>query len=206
MAKSQVRLAFGTMLWRVTLGLFMLIEISIAVQIFRRVRGGAPRFLLLLANSPAAIVVSLAIAAGLTVATDLFVRFLLQPMVDTWHRPRVEPNHGGFHLEAREKLIESIPARLRAGFLWKTGTLALTDRRLWFFPEAWDAEPWSNPHDQRGWLSLDPSPSWLGGLVRGLPDRLVIGPDPEHRTTFALADAEELAKQLRRLEPVSSTV
>lgn len=203
MAKAQVRLAFGSMLWRVTFGAFILLEMVIFTQVVRRVGPGGPRFRLLIWTAPRAFVYALGFAAAVTVLSDLFVRFLLQPMVDSWHRPRIEPNTGSFHLEARETLIESIPARLKAGLIWRTGTLALTDRRIWFFSEAWDTEPWSNRHDQRGWLSLVATPTWLGGLVKGLPDRIVIGHDEHHTTTFALVDAEELAKRLRRLEPLS---
>ena len=202
MAKPQVRLAFGGMLGRVTFGLFLLIEVSLAIQVFRRARG---RFgvAFILFNTPSAFVMALLIAAILTVAADLFVRFLLQPMVDAWHQPRVDPHHGSFHLEPREVLIETIPARRKVGLVWRTGTLALTDRRIWFFPESWDAEPWSNRHLNRGWLSLQPSPAWLGGLVKGLPDRLVIGDEPGDKATFGLLEAESLAMKLRRLEPLT---
>ncbi|RUL82956.1 hypothetical protein [Tautonia sociabilis] len=195
--EGRLRLAFWAAFWRIALFLAVLGELALWAAIRRQAVGFPPRVRLafLVVYSPR-VLVSAALLAGLiTQALDVLVRLAVDPMLRRWLQPATDRDDDdgrgfGFHLDATERVADARPARMRVGRGSRPGTLVLTDRRLWFFPSAWDGEPWSVPRDGIRSASLDPPPPALARVVRGLPPQVVVsgGAGPESRATFALAD------------------
>ena len=86
----------------------------------------------------------LAMVAGgiFTLLAVLFVRLIVRPLLKLWLSPSADSSWGLFHLTASETIVASVPARRLSGWRWKPGSLALTNRRLWFFPANGNDEPW----------------------------------------------------------------
>jgi hypothetical protein len=93
--------------------------------------------------TPQSFAVALLAAGALTLGAILVVRLIVRPLWSCWLNPVVDPAWGLFHLGPGEAIIASVAARRRLGWGWRPGSLALTNRRVWFFPSAWDGEPWS---------------------------------------------------------------
>ena len=101
-------------------------------------------------------------------------------------------DQAAFHLSASERLEEEIPARRLDGPVRGTGTLVLTTSRLGFFPNAWDAEPWTVDLDDLAEVRLTASRWASWGAVRGWPDEVIVS-DPDGRAVrLALADPTRL--------------
>jgi hypothetical protein len=194
---ARVHLDFEGLFWRVALVSFVVAEVIIWRRLRRRARWGRRRPRLLVAwmvyQTPKLIVIALLIAAAVAVGSDLFVRYVLRPRLARWYDPA-----GGdeefdspiaFHLAPSERIELELPARRSSGRHWsEPGTLALTDRRAWFFPRGWDGEPWSIPLDRGCFLRVAPPPRFGWGFLRGLPDRIVLGHDYWGEATFAVAE------------------
>jgi hypothetical protein len=93
--------------------------------------------------TPQSFALALLAAGLLTLGAIMIVRWIIRPLWEVWLNPPVDPACGLFHLGASESIIASVPARRQSGWRWPAGSLALTNHRLWFFPAAWDGEPWS---------------------------------------------------------------
>jgi hypothetical protein len=68
------------------------------------------------------------------------------------------------------------------------GHLVLTNLRVWFFPSAWDSEPWTAPIDRLDHVRLVRSPLAVFRVVRGWPDELIFRDDRGDEARIALAD------------------
>lgn len=189
-APSRVRLAFGAFLWRSFALLAVLMELALWVMIRRRARGFPRRFRLawLIGYTPQTLFLAFFLAAVLTLAVDLFVRLVVDRLLRRWLSPitdREDEDQAGrgygFHLAATERVAASLPARKLGRGRSVPGSLVLTDRTLWFFPSAWDGEPWSVPRDRVRTCRFEPTPGPIGRLLRNLPPRVVVdtGPDPD---------------------------
>lgn len=198
MPPPRVRLDFSAMLWRATLLLFALNETALWLFLVQRGVRRGQRFGLFVSLTPQSLFLAFLVAATLTVVADLLVRLVVRPLVRLWHEPRVEEAPFTFHLAAHERVLLTSPARMSTGRLWPIGTLVLTDRRLWFFPNEWDAEPWVVPHDQRGPAWIEPGPDFLAGYVVGFPERLALASGPSTEVRFVLPDPRAMADQLAR--------
>ena len=194
---ERIRLAFGPFFWRSFALLAFTGELALWTAI-RRQAGGFPpglRLAWLIGYTPRTLFLAFVLALVLTLAVDLFVRALVDAPLRRWLSPRTdrEDDAGrgfGFHLDATERVVEEIPARRRGRRQSEPGTLVLTDRRLWFFPSAWDGEPWSVPRDQVHSATLEPVSGISGRLIRGLPPfvRIQTSLDPNIPATFSLAE------------------
>ena len=142
-------------------------------------------------KSPGYFAFALGAAVLVTLGAALLVRFVIAPQLRRWLRPNAEPMHG-FYLSSRETVAAEIPARRAVGRSCPAGTLVVTDLRLWFFPTAWDAEPWSVPLERVQGARAVPAPPVLGGLVTGLPDRVEVRGAAGVRETFAVAEPEQV--------------
>jgi hypothetical protein len=190
----RVRLAFGDVMRRVGLVVF-LIEIMVFWRHFRVNRRWfrhPKRFLLLLLAAPRMLVFAFLIAALIAVLCDLLVRFMVQPVVRLWYNPRSEGSAASFHLGSGETMEESTPARRAVGRRWQAGTLARTNQRFWFFPQSWDAEPWSVPLGEVDQLRSEPAPRVGLGIVTGMPDRLSVSNVSGQTEQFAVAVPEHV--------------
>ncbi|MEO6808931.1 MAG: hypothetical protein ABI353_07445 [Isosphaeraceae bacterium] len=189
--RPTIRLTFGSLFWRVVVVSFVIWEILLWAYLKRmglRKQQRIARFLLF---SPRMLGYAFMLGAAITVATSLLVRLVLAPLIRRWHTPRRPDDVMGaqmFYLGANEPLLAEAPARLQSGRLWHPGTLILTNSRIGFFPFAWDAPPWLVPLDQLRAVRVEPASSFAFGMVKGLPDRLVLQDASEAERRFAVAD------------------
>ncbi len=194
MKTPPIRLAFGAVFWRVFLLTFGLTEIVIWGKVRFWFRGGrrGRRLAALLYFTPSALYRAFLIATLVTVALDLFIRFLIRPIVGSWYNPVQGIGSSetplGFHLDPNEWIVDEAPARRASGRGWRPGTLILTSKMVWFFPRAWDLEPWSLPLDALRSVTTTPGRRPLGTFVLGVPDRLALRDAEGRDTLFAVAD------------------
>jgi hypothetical protein len=135
--------------------------------------------------------IPLATLAALVV--DLVVHFVVRPAVLARHQPRTDPACVDFFLEPGELKLASTPATRSEPKPRLAGSLVLTDRRVWFVPRDWEAEPWSSSGMNIHSIARTPAPRMLGGLIHGLPDRILLDAGPPRPLTFLVPDAGEVA-------------
>jgi hypothetical protein len=199
----NLRLAFGAVFWRAFVGFVLVREVWLLVRIARHLAWARPwqRVMVFLYYSPRSLYYGMAFAAILTVAADALVRSILRRRVASWLSPRRPDDAFGtplaFHLGPTESILAEIPARLAwgRGRRWRPGTLVVTDRRIGFFPIAWDVEPRLFARDEVLAIRVEPAHPGLG-LVRGMPDRLVLRGASGEEATLAVAEPGEVLDQL----------
>jgi hypothetical protein len=138
-------------------------------------------FLLARWATPRSFLLAMVAGGTFTLLAVLFVRLIVRPLVKFWLSPTADSSWGLFHLTASETIVASVPARRLSGWLWKPGSLALTNRRLWFFPANGHDEPWFIRLDDLARIVPErPALSELG-LIRNWPEHLHVtslsGPD-----------------------------
>jgi hypothetical protein len=189
----RLRLAFGTVFWSTAAVTFLVRQLALLSFIRRRLRWlrHSKRVVFFLYQSPKSLYLAFAIGALVAVIADLLVRFVLAPQLARWFEPRpADPAFATpveFQLGAREWVVSRSPARQQNGRGWAAGELILSNQRLFFLPHAWDREPWSVPLVDLQGFRVEPAPKLVLGLVRGLPDRLVLD-TVEGESAFAVAD------------------
>jgi hypothetical protein len=140
--------------------------------------------------TPQSFAVALLAAGILTILSILVVRLIVRPLWSLWLNPTVDPAWGLFHTSAGESIVSSMPARRRSSPRWQPGSLALTNRRVWFFPSAWDGEPWSLDLDEAD--RIEQESSIVAGLlpIRNWPVPFHILGRSGQVATFAVADLD----------------
>jgi hypothetical protein len=148
-------------------------------------------FLLARWATPRSFLLAMVAGGAFTLLAVLVVRLIARPLVTFWLSPSADSSWGLFHLTASEKIFASVPARRLSGWMWKPGTLALTNRRLWFFP--------ANGHDEPWFVRLDDIPRIVAqrpalselGPIRNWPEHLHVaslsGPDAVFATALPSA-------------------
>lgn len=175
----KLRFAFQAAVWRIGLGIFAVKEL-IYLGKLRRFPGQplTRKVGYVLSKIPESVFVSLVAAVVVATLLELIVRYLTQPRMTGWLRPRDDGSFAmpyAFRLDATERAEAEWPARHLSGRKWMPGTLVLTDRKLWFFPHAWDAEPWSVSREvAAAAIGRESAPPMTWGFVEGLPDRVVL--------------------------------
>jgi hypothetical protein len=158
--------------------------------------------------TPGSLLLALTVAGLATLLTDVAARLVAGPLIDRWLRPRADASEGLFRLAATERVLDSTPARRKMGRSWPAGTLVRTNLRLWFFPASWTAEPWASPAGGLCEVGLVPAPRLAWGLLRGLPDRVLIPSEQGPGEVFAVADPRSVLSWLgttaHRPTPVST--
>lgn len=193
MKPPSIRLAFGAVFWRIFLVATILAEL-VWWQLIRQQLPGLwkhRRLAALLYVTPGVLFRSFAVAAAVTILLDQLVRLISRLIAARWYFPLgtgSEQTPLGFHLGAGEQILAEAPARRRSGGGWRPGTLVLSSQTLWFFPVAWDLEPWVLPLDRLAAIRSIPYRPLFGTFVRGVPDRLVFRDDAGEETAFAIAD------------------
>jgi hypothetical protein len=195
MAKRGVHLDTRAVFIRLTLIIFIILEVRVWLSRIRLIR--APFLIRLLVflfrhwATPRSLITAPLIAAVATGVLYLLVRLVLDPLVRSWHTPWTDGSAGLFHVAANERVLASSPGRHAVGRSWMPGTLVRTNLRLWFFPRAHDADIWSRPLGALTEIHLEPAPRRVWGYLQGWPARVVLraadGAQPER---FAVADPE----------------
>jgi len=189
---GRVQLDAWSVFRRTTFLAFVILEV-IAWQRLGGIRFRRPlhKILVLLIHpefTRRSLLIALLVGSLVTILGVVLVRLVVGPLLDRWLRPITDSSIGSFHLGPGERVVATTSARKRAGRSWQPGSLVLTDRRLWFFPEAWSMEPWSAPLGEGLKMSVEPSriPRWLP--IRNWPDRLVAEIDPDRRDILLVAE------------------
>ncbi len=138
-------------------------------------------FLLARWATPRSFLLAMVAGGAFTVLAVLFVRLIVRPLLKFWLSPSSDSSWGLFHLTASETIVATVPARCLSGWMWKPGSLALTNRRLWFFPANGNDEPWFVRFDDIDRIVPErPALSGLGPF-RNWPEHLHVtslsGPD-----------------------------
>ena len=190
---GRVQLDAWSVFRKATFLAFVILEV-IAWQRLRGIqfRRPAHRILIFLLHpefTRRSLLIALLVGSLVSILGVVLVRLIVGPLLDRWLRPTTDPSVGSFHLGPGERVLAMTPARKRAGrSSWQPGSLVLTDRRLWFFPEAWSMEPWSAPLGEGLKMSVEPSriSHWLP--IRNWPDRLVAETAPDRRDILLVAE------------------
>ncbi len=194
------RLAFGELLWRVTFFVFLFRELHV-IQTFWSFRWAPPsrRIMAILAHTPKQMFRAFLIGAIAAVVCDLVFRLIVRPLMVRWYNPvNLDPASEHpllFRLATSEAIDFELPARQVQGRHRPPGTLIRTDRTIWFFPFAWDAEPWSLPVDRLAEIHVEPARRRVLGLVKGYPEHLVLIDQDGARSVFVLADPAEFLRR-----------
>jgi len=192
----RLRLAFGRLLWSVTGVLIVIREAGLWWFLHRmRVGPGPSRLLAMIYYSPGLIFQCLLIGIIVAVAADLIVRLVVRPLAARWYSPREDASSSHpapFRLGPDEAIELEMPARRRVGRRWLPGTLLGTNRRAWFVPFAWDAEPWSCPWEEVEDVRVLSARRPSRGLLRGWPDPVTIRDGRGDEATFLVAETTSL--------------
>jgi hypothetical protein len=152
--------------------------------------------------TPRTIVAALFCAAVATVVIDLVFRLLVRPLMVKWYHPRSrDPFYVAplaFDVGPRERLLAETPARRIVGRLRQPGVLVRTDRRVGFFPYAWDAEPWTAAVPECREVAVAPTARRVLGLVRGYPDHVEISTGSGEPLAVIVADPSAVFDWFRR--------
>jgi hypothetical protein len=154
-------------------------------------------FLLAPWATPQSFAVALVAAGILSLLAIVIVRLIVRPLWNFWLNPPVDPAWGLFHLSASEAIVSSLPARRRLGWSWQPGLLALTDRRLWFFPSAWDGEPWSLNLDEADHIEREDSFVAELAPIRNWPVPFHLLGRSGQDAVFAVADPDAILAWFR---------
>jgi hypothetical protein len=154
-------------------------------------------FLLAPWATPQSFAVALLAAGAFTLLSLLIVRFIVRPLWSLWLNPPVDPAWGMFHLSANETIISSLPARRRLGWSWQTGSIALTNRRLWFFPSAWDGETWFMNLDEADRIEREGSIVAQLAPIRNWPVPFRVLGRSGQDSVFAVSDPKAIEAWLR---------
>ena len=198
MNPQKIRLAFGALFWRAFVVLAIALEFSLWKHLkpFAAGRKPAMRMLAWILYTPKMLFRAFLFAALFTVLIDLYVRFLMRPLLARYYSPKGPSVDFGtpleFRLAAGETIRDQVPSRRVVGRRTEPGVLLRTDRRLWFSPYAWDAEPWSVEIRDVDRLTTRHPRSTFGSLLIGTPDRLVMNDAEGREFEFVLANPDEV--------------
>jgi hypothetical protein len=188
-----IHLNSGAVFLRCALAFFAVRELVVWQWVRRFKPRGAGRMRLFLTGrwaTPRSLILALLFAAAVTILLEVWIRFVVWPIVRHWHTPLTDGTDGQFHLAANERTLDSCPARLKSGWSWPAGTLVRTNLKLWFIPRAHDAEIWSRPLSEVHDIRLEPPPRIAWGYLLGWPSRLAVQDGDEAPELFAVADPE----------------
>ena len=185
----RIRLAFGKVLWRVTLVSLVLLELYVLAKVRNRVRRRIGMVLFLVFYTPRMAFYAFLIGTVVAILADLLVRLVVQPAVRAWYHPRTDDSAHAFHFAPGETVLASTPARRARGLGWQAGDLVRTDRGAWYFPQSWDSEPWFLPIGRAEAVETLAAQRAAWGFLAGVPDRVrIAGAGRGTAETFAVAD------------------
>jgi hypothetical protein len=163
-------------------------------------RSPARRFMIFLFApwaTPNSFVIALVTGGVLTLVAFLLVRLVVRPLLYLWLSPAVDSSWGLFHVSPSETILASVSGRRRSGWRWRSGTLSVTNRRLWFFPAACDQEPWSLSLDDMDRIEQESSALAELAPMRNWPLPLHLWGRGGQDAVFATADPDALLGWLR---------
>lgn len=203
MSVPPIRLAFGPVFWRLSMIVFAVKELASWKHLRPWLVGAPPEKYLaaLIRITPQSVLIGFLIGFAVTLGLAILVKLLAGPIAARWYSPAESGSERTplpFHLEPGESVMAETAARRRSAQGWKPGTLILTDRRLWFFPTAWELEPWGLSLD--GLASVRNLRRWTltGPVIRGVPDSLRIRGRAGEEAVFAVAEPRAVRRWFNR--------
>lgn len=195
---------FWAAAWRIALGVFVVREFLFYWKSLRFPIEMPARLTRLFFKAPESLFVATVSGLGASLVLWGFVKVLTEPRIRRWLEPRGENSFAmpyAFRLAPGERTEAEWPGRRWVGGRsWRAGLLVLTNQRLWFFPHAWDDEPWSVDRQRLSeFLGQLPPPRLSWGYVTGLPNRLAFrrGYAAE---TFVLLDPDAVIRAVHGVE------
>jgi hypothetical protein len=198
--RPTFQLRIGEIFWRVFAVVLVVLEVAkwlkVRQMIPLRPRTEFPprlrRILLMIYYTPELAFKAFLAAAIAAVACDLVFRLLIRPMMVRWYDPRgADPEFRhphAFFLKADERTLAEVGARRVVGRSRPAGTLVRTNWGVYFYPFAWDLEPWSLPDAHLAGVRLHTPRRRVLGWVSGYPDQVVLRDDEGQETAFVVAD------------------
>jgi hypothetical protein len=143
------------------------------------------------------------IGAVAAMATDLVFRLVVRPLMQRWYDPRPRDPHWThphpFFMKANERVLAEVGARRATAPRGRPpGMLVLTDCGLYFYPYAWNLEPWTLPLGHLRGVALRTPLRRVLGFVEGYPDHVVFTDDSGEQTAFVVADPADLLARFGR--------
>ncbi|MHC5538979.1 hypothetical protein ACYOEI_12230 [Singulisphaera rosea] len=172
MVQPRVDLDSSKLSRRTSACVFLVWLVVVWIRVRRGLRRG--RFLVVLYYVPSIFVVSVFVGGLVAFIATLLFRAVVRPLVVRWHTPSTDDTMGSFYFAPSEWVVESLPARKRAGRRWIPGALIRTNQCLWFFPNAQGLEVWSCGLDPLPDIRPEPMREFAGGLVLNWPHRVAI--------------------------------
>jgi hypothetical protein len=182
--------------WRAFLLIFLVLEWMLWLHV-RQMPMRAPRlrwiiFLLHPRATRRSIFHAIILAGCVTLALTLAVQLIIRPLLNLWLRPRVDPSWWLFHLSSGDSPLASVPGRWKSDGRWQPGALVLTNRRIWFFPAAWEVEPWSMARQDLEQIEMEPSRLSRLVPIRNWPELLCFSGRVKEDACFAVADPDSV--------------
>lgn len=195
---------FWAAAWRIALGVFVVREFLFYWKSLRLPMEMPARLTRVFFKVPESLFVAGVSGLGASLLLWGFVKILTEPRIRRWLEPRGDNSFAmpyAFRLAPGERAEAEWPGRRWVGGRsWRAGVLVLTNRRLWFFPHAWDDEPWSaDRHRLPEFLGQIAPPRLSWGYVSGLPNRLAFRRGFEAET-FVLLDPDAVVRAARGVE------
>lgn len=196
----RFRLRRWAIFWRVALLALAVLELYLWLQLRAVIpfqpHGRIQRLFFMLVYGPQLATIAVAIALGVTVVSEVVFRLVVRPGMVRWYNPRNrDPASQAplpFILKSGEQVLREMPARVVDGPRYRpAGTLIRTTHALYFYPYAWDREPWMIPEGHIDQVCLKTPVRRVLYWVEGYPDNLVIRDDSGEETWFVVPDPRE---------------
>lgn len=194
------RLRRGAMFWRVAILVFVVLELYLWLHLRMIIpfkpHGRVRRLFFMVVYAPQLASIAVGVAIGVTVVASAVFRLVVRPSMVRWYNPHsYDPavqHPMPFFLKLGEEVVAEMPARRVDGPRARPpGTLVRTTHGLYFYPFAWDQEPWMIPEGHIDQVSLKTPVRRVLYWVSGYPDNLVIRDDSGEETWFVVPDPQE---------------
>lgn len=190
--QTKVHLAFWPLFWRLFCWSFVVFELLLAVRIAQFAIPVQQKIGGFIVYSFRVLFYATTTAIVTTLIAEFIVRLVIRPVAKAWYQPPSDETAASFHLDVREAALEIVPARRKIGRLWTVGILVRTDRRICFYPRAWDAEPFTLDLNEVVEVSTVAAPRMFLGFVQGIPPLLSLRSHANDAQLFAVSDPDSV--------------
>lgn len=203
----QFRLEYSTIFEQSLLVVWLVLVIGVWVKLQRNFPMWKPlhRLLAWVYFSTTVAVHALTVAGLTALGMYAAFRLVLSPLMIRWYHPRSrDPEYVlplTFTLMQGERIEARWGARLVLGRRAVPGTLVRTNRCLYFYPFAWEIEPWTLPLDQVARAGKVTPRRRVLNWIAGYPDHVVVSKSDHGTTTLIVADPDHVLDAIRPQTP-----
>ncbi len=196
LTQPRFRLRRWAIFWRMALLGLVLLELYLWLRLQAAFPFQFQRLFFMVVYGPQLTTIAVAVAVGVVVISEVVFRLVVRPGMVRWYNPRnrdpAAEHPMPFFLKSGEQVLREMPARVVDGPRHRPpGTLIRTTHGLYFYPYAWDREPWMIPEGHIDQVSLKTPVRRVLYWVEGYPDNLVIRDDSGEETWFVVPDPRE---------------